>query len=381
MKLDLEKINKLKKSLDSQEFSSSYKNINLISYSLSIFGHFFSIFLSYFLLNKVLSDTIIENKSVSMISSIIILSSMELLKRELFDKFSIQQIKFSSILNKDVFPLFLSSILIIIISFYCSLNGASEFSSKSDMIENEMEYRIKNYRDSVNNLNKSQMDLILKKIDKIDSKIEEKDLEQYQINKNSESEKRLSRKDFLRIEDLKNQIEELSIDKKNYKSEIDSMKSRSNRDILLFENNSRMEGNDTKIKNSKNSYLFLVTSTIIEILILFGVYFNEYYKWRSYRDFRKKLETDDSFKTYYNASNLLNLLFTDSSKENDRIPNKESIRDLATANGINMTIREMDSIIKIFVSIKILKSSGSAKYLISSKENSKRILDSYFGQK
>jgi hypothetical protein len=249
------------------------------------------------------------------------------------------------------------------------------------MIENEMEYRIKNYRDSVNNLNKSQMDLILKKIDKIDSKIEEKDLEQYQINKNSESEKRLSRKDFLRIEDLKNQIEELSIDKKNYKSEIDSMKSRSNRDILLFENNSRMEGNDTKIKNSKNSYLFLVTSTIIEILILFGVYFNEYYKWRSYRDFRKKLETDDSFKTYYNASNLLNLLFTDSSKENDRIPNKESIRDLATANGINMTIREMDSIIKIFVSIKILKSSGSAKYLISSKENSKRILDSYFGQK
>ena len=73
---------------------------------LSVFRQFASIFLAYFLVSKVLSSAINNTIMVS-ISSVVLLGGLELLKREVFDKFSINQLKANSFFSKDVLPLLL----------------------------------------------------------------------------------------------------------------------------------------------------------------------------------------------------------------------------------------------------------------------------------
>ena len=147
--MKLSDFKKLEESIQQQDFSRSFKNINSVLFYLSIFGHIASIFLAYFLISKILSGAITNNPLVVTISSIILLSGLELLKREIFDKFSLQQIKHKSIKHSDVLPLMLVSIMIVSISFYSSIKGAQEFSSKSKQIDVEIKTDTKRYEDSL----------------------------------------------------------------------------------------------------------------------------------------------------------------------------------------------------------------------------------------
>jgi hypothetical protein len=78
---------KLEESVKEQDFNKSFKNINKVMFFLSIFGHFASIFLAYFLISKILTGAITDNPILVGIASIILLGGLELLKREIFDKF------------------------------------------------------------------------------------------------------------------------------------------------------------------------------------------------------------------------------------------------------------------------------------------------------
>ena len=114
--MKLSEFKKLEESIKDQDFSKSFKNINKVMFSLSIFGNITSIFLAFFLVSKVLSGAI-DNPILVGVASVILLGGLELLKREIFDKFSLQQIKHNSFYNKDVLPLMITSILIVSLSF------------------------------------------------------------------------------------------------------------------------------------------------------------------------------------------------------------------------------------------------------------------------
>src|SRR5574343_141219 len=123
--MKLSDFRKLEQSIVERDFNSSYKTINIVMFVLSIFGHFTSIFLAYFLLSKILTGAIIDNPTLVFFSSVIILSAIELLKRDIFNKFSFQYLKLKSLVSKDVLPLFIVAFLIIGISFYSSTKGAA----------------------------------------------------------------------------------------------------------------------------------------------------------------------------------------------------------------------------------------------------------------
>lgn len=108
MKMRIQDFRKLEENINGQDFNKSYKNINIVMFVLSIFGHFTSIFLAYFMLSKVLAAAMTDNPIAVFIASIIILSGIELLKRDIFDKFSFQYLKVRNF-GKDVMPLFLLS--------------------------------------------------------------------------------------------------------------------------------------------------------------------------------------------------------------------------------------------------------------------------------
>ena len=132
--MKINEFKKLEKKINDQNFNQSYKTINLVLTALSYFGHVASIFLAYFMLSKILEGAMTDNKVAVFIASLVILGGLELLKRDIFDKFSIQYLKLRTF-GKDVMPLFLLSITIIGLSFYASINGAAEYSSKTSKIE------------------------------------------------------------------------------------------------------------------------------------------------------------------------------------------------------------------------------------------------------
>jgi hypothetical protein len=78
---------KLEKKINSYDFNQNYKNINTIMLLLSYFGNVTSIFLAYFFVSKVLQSAISDNMIVVFMVSIILLSGLELMKRDIFDKF------------------------------------------------------------------------------------------------------------------------------------------------------------------------------------------------------------------------------------------------------------------------------------------------------
>jgi hypothetical protein len=371
MKLD--EFKKLENTIQNQDFNRNYKNINQVMLYLSIFGQFASIFLAYFLVSKVLASAINSPVLVS-IASVILLGGLELLKREVFDKFSLNQLKTSSFFSKDVLPLLITSTVLISLSFYSSLKGAEEFSSKADEIEIKADTTLKKFEDSLTLKLNSELGKVDTEITSLKSKIDEKDKEQTQL----ESVQPLNYQQRNRVKDLKdektdirNEIRKLEESKKELKNDL-------SKDIEDYKNKITSKATDEKKENKTNSFLFIVISTLIEILILSGVYFNQYYIYRSYDDYRKKIEKDPNFQKWVNYNIVLDVIFSSETKINDRLPSNKTIQELCKVNGLILLNKDMIELSKLFVSLGIVKTSGSSKYISKTKENTQEVLRMYF---
>jgi hypothetical protein len=374
MKMKISEFKKLEEKIKEQDFNKSFKNINKVMFVLSIFGHFASIFLAYFLVSKILSGAITDNTILVGVSSVILLGGLELLKREIFDKFSLQQIKIKSLFSKDVLPLAIVSLVIVSISFYASIKGAAEFSSKSKEIEKEVTVDIKNYEDSLKALYSTKITEVESQIANNKTKIEDKDKEQTQI----ESSERLTSQQKNRVKDLKSEKIELKEEIKSFEEKISLLNGELEKEVSDFEQQTKTEGEEKKSENEDNSLFFVIISTLIELVILTGVYFNEYYKFRSYDEFKKKIENDVNFQKWYNYNRVLDIIYNTDTKINDKLPSGKTLQDLCKVNGIILLNKDITDLNKLFNSLGIIKSSGSTKYISKSKENAQEILKNHF---
>lgn len=372
--MKLSEFKKLEESIKEQDFSKSFGNINKVMFFLSIFGHISSIFLAYFLVSKILTGAIIDNPILVSISSIILLSGLELLKREIFDKFSLQQIKYKTVLKSDVLPLMIVSLVIVSISFYSSIKGAQEFSTKSKEIESRVESNVKSFEDSLRTIEKTEVSTLKSKIELLDKKIDDKDQEQTELQNSAD----LTRQGKTRIKDLRNQIKDLNIEKNILKSEIDTIQQRTERKISSFKKVEELKGDEKKSENKDNSFFFVMISTIIELVILFGVYFNEYYKYRSYSDFKEKIEKDENYQKWYNYNQLLNILYNKDTKINDKLPSMKTIQELCKVNGLIFLNKDLVSAFKMMGSLGIIRTGGSSKYIAKSKDTADELLRNHF---
>jgi hypothetical protein len=371
--MKINEFKKLEEKINGQNFNKGYKNINVVMLLLSIFGHFASIFLAYFALSKVLGG-VIENPVAVFIASLVMLCGLELLKRDIFDKFSIQYLKVKAF-TKDVLPLFILSVTIIGVSFYASIHGAQEFSSKSDVIEKNKKETINQFSDSltkVYNVKISQIDTEIKS-DK--NKIDTKDKEQTDL----ESIQPPTRSAKQRIKDLKDEKNVLREDITKLEGDISSVKKELTTKIKEHEKEVGDETEDKKKDNSSNSLAFVLISTLIELIILAGVYFNEYYKWRSYKEFRDKLEKDPNYQKYLLYDQILHIIYPEDTKMNQKLPANKNIIDMCKINEIIVLNKDITDFLKIMTSLGIIKVSGSAKYINKQRDLAFEILQKHFG--
>ena len=355
MKID--DFKKLEKKINNQNFNEGYKTINIVLVSLSWFGHFASIFLAYFMLSKVLSGAMTDNPVAVFIASIIILSGVELLKRDIFDKFSIQYLKLKSLQRS--MPLFLLSVLIIGISFYSSISGAGEFSSKEKEFDSNKELVITQYTDSLNRINDSVIKSKDLEIVSLKSKIELKDKEQTEI----ESQQPLTRQQRQRVSDLKNEKITIRTDIEKVESDKESINKETQSKIQQKEKELGTKTDEKKKDNSKNTVMFVIISTLIELVILAGVFFNEYYKFRSYREFRDKLEKDPNYQKFLLYEQILEIIYPEDTRMNQKLPSNKSIIDMCKVNDIIILNKDLVDFTKVALNLGIIKSSGSAKYI------------------
>lgn len=361
--MKINEFKKLEKRINNQNFNQGYKTINLVMTFMSYFGHVASIFLAYFMLSKILAGAMTDNEVAIFIASVVILGGLELLKRDIFDKFSIQYLKLRTF-GKDVLPLFLLSITIIGLSFYASINGAAEYSSKSEKIEIATKDSLNAFKAEIGK------DFELK----ISAKEEEiakgkKVLED--INNLALTQTKLT-KDQRKIQStLPAQIDTLKAEKERLLLERD-------KEIKKKEAELTADSSGEKEKSDKNSFAFIIISTLIEIVILAGVYFNEYYKFRSYREFRDKIEKDPNYQKWLLYNEILEIVYTEDTKMNQKLPANKSIIEMCKVNEIIVMPKDMTNFLKTVGSLGIIKVSGSTRYVNKQRDLAFEILRKHF---
>lgn len=382
--MKIKEFDELEKKLNGQNFHKSYGNINKVMKGLSYFGHIASIFLAFFMLSKILLG-VVENPIIVYVTTVIVLSAIELLKRDIFHKFSVLYLKLRTF-GKDVMPLFLLSVAIIGISFYSSLKGASEYSHKGDKIEGDYAKINKKFEDSItkvylvkigdiekqkvakqeplNILYKQQNELNNKAVDVTSNKSQNK-----QINI-------LLNKLATQINELENKLKPFSYEKN---LEIKDLEKERDTKISEHHKKTKKESEKKKSDNSSNSIAFIIFSTLIEISILAGVYFNDYYDFRSYREKRAQLEKDPNFQKWKLYSQIFEVIYTEETKMNQKLPSNKSIIDLCKMNDIIVLPKDVTDFLKTLASIGIIKVSGSARYISKIREQAIEVLTKHFG--
>jgi hypothetical protein len=367
---------KLEESLNNQSFNKNYKTINIVLKFLSYFGHVVSIFLAFFFISKIISGAVSDNPVAVFTSSIIILAGLELLKRDIFNRFSVSYIKDGSI-TKLVTPLLIASLLLISGSFYSSINGAREFSSKSEQIDEIKEEKVSQYRDSLSLVYSNRISEVEEEVRGYKSTMIIKDAEQTRINE-ALIDRGLTRSEKERNTQLAAEKKELNEKISSSEIRISEIKLERDEQIKEHEYKITQKTDSQKRDNSKNSFLFIMISTLIELVILCGVYFGEYYKFRSYREFRDKIEKDPNYQKWLLFDQMLNVIITDESKVNQKLPSNKGIIEMCKVIDTIVLAKDVTEFLKVLVSLGVVKASGSVKYIAKTKEVSQETLRKHF---
>lgn len=353
---------KLEEELNNNNFHESYKNINKILKFLSYFGHIASIFLAYFMLSQLLSSAITNTIAVCIIS-LILLSGVEIIKRETFDKFSVSYLTENEF-NKNVITLLFTSLLAVSLSFYCTISGAEEFSSKEKEIVETGKAQTKTVTDSITN--KFNTDIRLK-----DKGVKETDsiLNVFQTISLTE---RLSKDQRNAVADFTKKRDILAKEKKELEL---------NRDLEIkkVEGTAGSDIDAKKAENSKSSFLFVILSTIIELIIITGIFFGKYYKFRSYKEFKTKYEKDPNYLKWEFYDKILKVIYTEDTKTDVKLPSGKVIIGMARVNGILILPKEIVEFMKLLSSLGIIKVSGSSKYINKTRDMAFEALKKNFG--
>ena len=374
--MKISEFKKLEKKINGQNFNQGYKTINAVMTALSYFGHVASIFLAYFMLSKILSGAMTDNKVAVFIATVVILGGLELLKRDIFDKFSIQYLKLKT-LGKDVLPLFLLSLTIIGLSFYASISGAHEYASKSDKIEIDAKAGVDRYSDSITAIYAKEIATIEGEIKAEKESFKSKDVLLGSLQAKA-TEGRLSKDQRNTIADLGAQKKESDAKVAAGEAKIAGKKKERDAEIEKHKKEVESESKGKKEDNSKNSFAFVIISTLIEIVILAGVYFNEYYKFRSYREFRDKIERDPNYQKWLLFNEILEVVYTEDTKMNQKLPSNKSIIEMCKANDIIVLPKDMTNFLKSMASLGIVKTSGSARYINKQRDQALETLRKHF---
>lgn len=364
--MDLTAFKKLEDKVKKPDFGDDFKSLNLILTGLSFLGNFASIFLASFFVTELLSVAI-ETPIVYWAIAIIALSGLELTKRQIFYRFTRDFIRTKKIFTSTIAPMLFFTMCLISLSFYSSLSGAQKFSSKANLIETVAETEIDNFSDSTKAYYLVKMD-----------KIESQNIQLFEENQRLNDEARELPANWITA---KGKIRK-NVDKNNVQIEKNEQKIKdikAERDEIIDEYTEDVSSDATEDteKNESDSYIFIATSTLIEFLILIGIYFNNIFNFRSYRDTKRKLLTDENFRAYHEYSEIIDVLYLNRT-DKDKIPDKDLMMKLLIMHKVYLREDQLDTSLVLFDALKIIETNGEYTYLLKDKLEAEETIKEHF---
>lgn len=365
----------LQDKFDNKDFNKSYKPINLTLYIFSLFGNIASVFFAFFFLYNIMTAAVgsLAAATILAVASVFFLSAFELLKRYVFHRFTLEWVyaKFK-LTYKETIILGLFSILLIASSFYMSLNGAHKFSDKSENIAADVDSVYKQYEDT-----------LIKKYSVFtqELKVENQSLSEanVQYNQDAENTRNISIKrqklELIRVDNQTIKDNKLKID--NYEKELTVKLKEQKYELKLH------FGNE-KNKNNSSGFKFILLSTFIELIILIGILFNNYYSYRSYKEYVENTASNENFLKWQKYNVFLDIIYKNGKKLLN--PGEESIsaskvKDLARINGIHTSEKEIADSYKVFNHLHITATRSNRRFVTSDYDLAKDTLRMHFNIK
>lgn len=370
MKYDSYKL--LEDKFDNKDFHKSYKPINITLYIFSLFGNIVSVFFAFFFLNNILTEAVggLAAAFILSFASIFFLTSFELLKRYVFHRFSLEWVTSNfKIKLRETMILGLFSILLIASSFYMSLNGAHKFADKTDNIEANVDSLYTKYQDS-----------LVKKYSvwTEELKIENQKLSDANSEYNQEAENtKYSYIKKQKFELIKNNNQSIKDNKMKLDSYEKELTSKLKEKKAEFEQVSSLK----KDKNNSSGSKFVLLSTFIELMILIGILFNNYYSHRSYREYVERVSSDENFITWQKYDSFLDVIYKNGKKilrPGDESLSVSDVQDMSRIRGIHTSEKEVSDGYKVFNHLRITALRNGRRFVTSDYELAKDVLRRHF---
>jgi hypothetical protein len=364
-KIEFEKYIELKKKIIVKSYTERFKWVDKFLYYFSWFGNAVSVFLAYFFMQKLFFSSFNQvGKSIIITFGIILFLAMfELLKRYVFGMFSIEVIKEKKqALKTNMISFFIGTLALVSGSFYLSLHGAKEFIDNSKGFEIFTENKITNKVDSLNNFYFNEYIKPLKETNKTLTE---------QNSKYSEEQTYKTRYAGLISENNK------KIDKNNdlikdyeKRRDLETDKYKDTETIKLTENLS---------ENKSNTISFIILSTLIELIIMIGVFYDKFYDFKLITEYEETVINTPEFRKWHRNNFMLELIYGKAKNMGDPIPPVNSILELSETAGMKITKSELDKFIKILYYLEIVKLEGNRRVTNLKEEDGKKALRDYYG--
>jgi hypothetical protein len=302
--MNLSKYKKLREKIKNKDFEGKNGQLDKILYISSWIGNIGSIFFAYFLLFpalfKAISTNLFDGNIATYLAgflTVLTLCMFELWKRKILTNTSFDLIVHKYKVTKKFFGLLLSGLALISASFYFSLNGAINFATTSEGKNDVIEQTSVNETDSLTQLYITYKQPFVDdnaSLRKANVDLREKIL-------STPNNFRTVRNDMQKLVDAN--IVVIGLNDVKISGLNDELQAK----ILALSDASAKTKEENENKDFEGILLFLILSTCIELIIIVGVFFREYYEYNSYLINESDLEDTMITRDRYNT--LVKFLF------------------------------------------------------------------------
>lgn len=358
---------KLKSDTDKQSYKDEHKITNIGLLAASWLCNAVSIYLAFFFVKNLIANIFTETNDSQFINIIIIvfLSFFELIKRHIFKLFSKEVIRNEfKVFNKKLFTFNFSVLLIVSVSFFLSLSGAKNMMNKDIIITQKTENTINIKTDSLNNY---YMNTFIKPLQDENKAL---NIQNDTYMSATQNQTRMTSKYTNLIEQNNIKINNIVIRIKEYEKERDAK-------LIEFKNNQSAKLTTAKVENNSNVVIFVCISTVLELLIMIGVYFSTYYKFRIKKDYESNILNTPKYVRWKMYNDLAEIIF-EGIDINDCIPSVNEIKEIANINNMRLNNRDIENFGKMMNFIRAIERRSNKRILIMPIDKIQETLKNYY---
>ena len=260
---------------------------------------------------------------------------------------------------------FLIGVLVLIIgSFYFSLNGAMKFVDNRKIFQEQTEF---NVQERVDSLNMFYFNQYIKPLMN-----ENKTLSEQNTKYTDQASTTSFRTRYTDLINTNNQKIESN------RSQIIQYETRRDNEITTVKQSQNSKLNQALIDNRSNIISFIIISCLIELIIMLGIYYDRFFDYKIIEEYEKTIVSTPEFKTWYKFNSLLNLIYSKVSDIGEQLPSTNALSELCEVSGNRTDKSTMDKFIKIMYYLGIVSLQGNRRILNMNKETGLKKLKDYF---